>query len=180
MKVKLANKRWRTYASIDPKKNYDRVNCYSCDYCGDDGSCACKGVYIPEVGADIWKICRDFMLDTEYDNAKNRDRVKRYWKCGEKKKPEYLDSNREATYEGIEEEIEVESIAVGSIVRVFNYRMQEKEEYEIVESGQGDPTELKLSNDSLFVKAMLGKNIGDNFNVICEDGSYACKLLELK
>lgn len=178
MKVKLANKKWRTYASIDPAKNLDKVNCYSCEYCDEDGSCPKEGVFIPEVGPNIWRFCNAFMLNSEYDSDENRDRVRKYWRGKDKskfKKPSIV-----TTYQLDEETAESKSIEVGSTVKVFNYKFGEEEEYEIVASGQGDPVELKLSNDSAFIKAMAEKRPGESFTVFCEEGNYECRLLAIE
>lgn len=50
-----------------------RVNCKDCKYFDSDKSCSKKGYYLPTIGYDIWRKCKDFMLDN--NECKNLNKV---------------------------------------------------------------------------------------------------------
>ena len=57
--------------------------------------------------------------------------------------------------------IDTTSVGIGCIVRVKDEKTGEESEYSIVSSMESDPFEGKLSEESPFGKALVGKRVGD-------------------
>ena len=51
--------------------------------------------------------------------------------------------------------------------------------YKITGSQEANPMQFKLSDDSPFGRAVVGKAIGDTFNVIAPAGSYQMKVVAI-
>ena len=52
-------------------------------------------------------------------------------------------------------------------------------EYRITGSQEANPMEFKLSDDSPFGRAVVGKSIGDTFTVNAPAGSYTMKVVNI-
>ena len=55
----------------------------------------------------------------------------------------------------------------------------EKTAYKITGSQEANPMEYKLSDDSPFGRAVVGKSVGDTFSVAAPAGSYEMKVIEV-
>ena len=51
--------------------------------------------------------------------------------------------------------------------------------YRITGSQEANPMERKLSDDSPFGRAVVGKGIGDTFTVNAPNGSYSMKIVDV-
>ena len=79
-----------------------------------------------------------------------------------------------------ESEISTDTITVGSIVKVFDYDMDQEDEFTIVGSAEADPMENKISNESPVGSAFMGKKVGDEVEAIVPDGISKFKILEIR
>ena len=107
--------------------------------------------------AEMIKVARgfgDLSENSEYDEAKN-EQGKLYSRIAE---VENILSN----YVVIEEhESDPNSVRLGSTVKVMDLEFEEEETYQVVGSQEADPMNGRISEDSPFGKALLGKAIGD-------------------
>lgn len=79
-----------------------------------------------------------------------------------------------------ESEISTDTITVGSIVKVFDYDMDQEDEFTIVGSAEADPMENKISNESPVGSAFMGKKVGDEVEAIVPDGISKFKILGIR
>ncbi len=79
-----------------------------------------------------------------------------------------------------DEDIETDSVSVGSIVKILDVEFDEIIEYTIVGSAEANPSQNKISNESPVGKALIGKGVGDEVTVNVPDGIIKFKILEIK
>ena len=114
----------------------------------------------------------DLSENSEYDAAKN-EQAKLYGRIAE-----IEDVLSHAVI--IEDENEASGRAgLGCVVTVEDLATGEKLEYRITGSQEANPMEGKLSDDSPFGRAVVGKSEGDTFMVMAPSGSYSMKLLKI-
>ena len=114
----------------------------------------------------------DLSENSEYDAAKN-EQAKLYGRIAE-----IEDVLSHAVI--IEDENEASGRAgLGCTVLVEDLATKEKKEYRITGSQEANPMEGKLSDDSPFGRAVVGKAEGEKFMVIAPSGSYEMKLLKI-
>lgn len=113
----------------------------------------------------------DLSENSEYDVAKN-EQTKLYARIAE---IENVLSHAVI----IEDENEASGlVGLGCKVTVENEQGQ-KTTYQITGSQEANPMEFKLSDDSPFGRAVIGKAIGDAFTVNAPSGSYTMKVLDI-
>lgn len=78
-----------------------------------------------------------------------------------------------------EDEIDTNSVRLGTRVKVYDIELDEEVEYYIVGSTEADPLEQRISNDSPVGRALLGKKPGDTVTVQVPDGTVQLKILEI-
>lgn len=126
--------------------------------------------------ADLIKEARSFgdlSENSEYDEAKN-EQGKLYSRIAEL---EGILSN----YVVIEEApSDPNAVRLGSRVKVMDLEFKEEEEYEVVGSQEADPMNGRISEDSPFGKALLGKRVGDEVNVEAPAGVVKYKVLDIQ
>lgn len=72
-------------------------------------------------------------------------------------------------------------ITATSLVRLFDEDENEEVTYQLVGSIGSDPERGKITTESSLGAALLGKEVGDEVEVICGDGSsYKVRVLEIK
>jgi transcription elongation factor GreA len=71
-------------------------------------------------------------------------------------------------------------VGIGSTVRIKDLEFEDIMEYTIVGSAEADPMENKISNESPVGRALLGKGIGERFEVIVPAGVITYEILEIK
>ena len=114
----------------------------------------------------------DLSENSEYDAAKN-EQAKLYGRIAEIE--DILshaviieDENEASGRVGLGCSVTVENVATGAVTT-----------YRITGSQEANPMEFKLSDDSPFGRAAVGKSVGDTFTVIAPMGSYEMKVLEI-
>ena len=89
----------------------------------------------------------------------------------------YLKTTRERE---IEDENEANGrVGLGCTVVVEDLKTGKQITYTITGSQEANPMEYKLSDDSPFGRAAVGKSIGDIFTVMAPAGSYEMKVLDV-
>lgn len=79
-----------------------------------------------------------------------------------------------------ESEISTEKVTIGSIVKVKDYEFDEEVEYSIVGSAEADPINSKISNESPVGAALMGKRVGDAFEVNVPGGTTKFEVLGIR
>ena len=111
----------------------------------------------------------DLSENSEYDAAKN-EQAKLYGRIAE-----IEDILSHAVI--IEDENEASGlVGLGCTVTVENENGQQVA-YKITGSQEANPMEFKLSDDSPFGRAIIGKAVGDTFTVNAPSGSYSMKVV---
>ena len=114
----------------------------------------------------------DLSENSEYDAAKN-EQAKLYGRIAE-----IEDILSHAVI--IEDENEASGrVGLGCTVTVKNLATGEVDQYKITGSQEANPMENKLSDDSPFGRAAVGKAVGDTFMVNAPAGSYTMEILDI-
>ena len=115
----------------------------------------------------------DLSENSEYDEAKN-EQAKLYGRIAE-----IEDILSHAVI--IEDENEASGrVGLGCTVVVRNVATGVENTYRITGSQEANPMEFKLSDDSPFGRAVVGKSAGDTFNVVAPAGSYEMKVISVR
>ena len=114
----------------------------------------------------------DLSENAEYDEARN-----------EQAKVEARIQELEALIENAEiideTNMDVRSISLGSVVKLYDEDFEEEITYSIVGSNQADPLEKKISDQSPIGRALMGKKAGDRVTVTAPAGELHFKVLEV-
>ena len=114
----------------------------------------------------------DLSENAEYDEARN-----------EQAKVEARIQELEALIENAEiideTNMDVRSISLGSVVKLYDEDFEEEITYSIVGSNQADPLEQKISDQSPIGRALMGKKAGDTVTVTAPAGELHFKVLEV-
>ena len=114
----------------------------------------------------------DLSENAEYDEARN-----------EQAKVEARIQELEALIENAEiideTNMDVRSISLGSVVKLYDEDFEEEITYSIVGSNQADPLEKKISDQSPIGRALMGKKAGDSVSVTAPAGELHFKVLEV-
>jgi len=78
-----------------------------------------------------------------------------------------------------EEDLDQDSISVGSKVKILDIEENEEVEYLIVGSTEADPIGGKISNESPLGVALLSRKLGETITVDAPDGQIQYKILEI-
>jgi transcription elongation factor GreA len=114
----------------------------------------------------------DLSENAEYDEAKNEQaRIE-----GEIVTIEKMLRNASIVDE---EEVDVQAVNIGAIVKVLDKTYGDEEEYQIVGSAEADLNKNKISNESPVGRALLGKKIGATVKVDTPGGSVKFKILDI-
>ena len=114
----------------------------------------------------------DLSENSEYDAAKN-EQAKLYGRIAE-----IEDILSHAVI--IEDENELNGrVGLGCIVTVENVATGVRTDYRITGSQEANPMEYKLSDDSPFGRAVVGKSAGENFVVNAPAGSFEMKVISV-
>ena len=114
----------------------------------------------------------DLSENAEYDEARN-----------EQAKVEARIQELEALIENAEiideTNMDVRSISLGSVVKLYDEDFDEEITYSIVGSNQADPLENKISDQSPIGRALMGKKAGECVTVTAPAGELHFKVLEV-
>ncbi len=114
----------------------------------------------------------DLSENSEYDEAKN-EQGKLYSRIAE---IEEILSN----YVVIEESEEAhDTVRIGSTITVLDKEFGEKETYQVVGSQEADPMNGRISEESPFGKALLGKAVGADVVVDAPAGTIHYQIIEI-
>ena len=72
-----------------------------------------------------------------------------------------------------------DTVTVGTTVKIQCEGEKNHKEYTIVGSNEANPREGKISNESPFGKAFLGKKIGEKVEVQIPKGKIICEIMEI-
>ena len=126
--------------------------------------------------ADLIKEARSFgdlSENSEYDEAKN-EQGKLYSRIAEVE-------NILANCVVIEEQTEdSNSVRLGSKITVLDIDMDLEETYHVVGSQEADPMNGRISEESPFGKALLGKAVGDIVIVEAPAGNIEYKVIDIQ
>ena len=115
----------------------------------------------------------DLSENSEYDEAKN-EQGKLYSRIAEVE--EIL-----ANYVVIEEQVfDANAVSMGSQVTVENKQNGVKGTYKIVSSQEAAPMQGRISEESPFGKALIGKAVGDEVEVEAPAGVMIYKILDIQ
>ena len=115
----------------------------------------------------------DLSENAEYDAAKDeqRDIEARIEQL------EKLLKNAEVV---VEDEVNLDKINVGCIVKVYDVDFDEEMEFKLVGSTEANSLENKISNESPVGHALIGKRVGDVVDVETQSGVIQYKVLDIK
>ena len=114
----------------------------------------------------------DLSVNAEYDAAKDeqRDIEARIEQI------EKILKNAEVV---LDEEIDLDKISIGCLVRVLDVEYDEEEEYKLVGSSEASSLQNKISNESPFGQALIGAKVGDIVEVEAPAGVIKYKVLSI-
>ena len=115
----------------------------------------------------------DLSENSEYDEAKN-EQGKLYSRIAEIE-------NILANHVIIEEHKEDhDTVRLGATITVLDVEFQEKETYQVVGSQEADPMNGRISEESPFGKALLGKAVGENVVVEAPAGVIHYQVIDIQ
>ena len=79
----------------------------------------------------------------------------------------------------VEDEIELDKINVGCVVKVYDVEFNEELEFKIVGSTEANSLQNKISNESPVGRALIGAKVGDNVVVETQAGNIEYKVLDI-
>ena len=79
----------------------------------------------------------------------------------------------------LDEEIDLDQISIGCLVRVLDVEYDEEEEYKLVGSSEASSLQNKISNESPFGQALIGAKVGDIVEVEAPAGVIKYKVLSI-
>ena len=79
----------------------------------------------------------------------------------------------------VEDEVELDKISVGCIVKVYDVEFEEELEFSIVGSTEANSLMNRISNESPVGKALLGRRVGETVSVATQAGDIAYRVLEI-
>lgn len=115
----------------------------------------------------------DLSENSEYDEAKN-EQAKLYGRIAE---VENILANAVVIEEGEEN---TGRVGLGCRVRVLDLEFDEEDEYTIVGSQEADPMSYRISDDSPFGRAMIGKSEGDIVEVEAPAGVLKFRIVKIE
>ncbi|MBQ8815537.1 MAG: transcription elongation factor GreA [Lachnospiraceae bacterium] len=79
----------------------------------------------------------------------------------------------------IEDEVELDKISVGCLVKVYDIEFDEELEFRIVGSTEANSLQNRISNESPVGKALLGRRVGETVTVETQAGDIAYRVLDI-
>ena len=78
-----------------------------------------------------------------------------------------------------EDEVDLDVVNIGCLVRVLDIEYNEEEEYKLVGSSEASSLQNKISNESPFGKALIGAKVGEVVEVEAPAGIVKYKVLSI-
>lgn len=79
-----------------------------------------------------------------------------------------------------EDEVDLDVVNIGCLVRVLDIEYNEEEEYKLVGSSEASSLQNKISNESPFGKALIGAKVGEVVEVEAPAGVVKYKVLSIQ
>lgn len=79
-----------------------------------------------------------------------------------------------------EDEIDIDKVSIGCLVKVYDCEFDEELEFKIVGSTEANSLAGKISNESPVGMALLGSKVGDTVTVDAQAGSMQYKVLGIQ
>ncbi|MBR1751121.1 MAG: transcription elongation factor GreA [Ruminococcus sp.] len=114
----------------------------------------------------------DLSENAEYDEAKNDQAILE----ARINELEYIIANANVVDD---DDISVDEISVGSVIKLRDLELDEIEDLQIVGSTESDPDNGKISDDSPIGKAALKKKVGDVFEVEAPMGTIKFEVIDI-
>lgn len=114
----------------------------------------------------------DLSENSEYDEAKN-EQGKLYSRIAE------VENILENCVVIEEENHDGKMVRLGSKIKVLDVEFEEEETYEVVGSQEADPMNGRISEDSPFGRALLGKAVGEDVIVEAPAGTLHYRVIEI-
>ena len=111
----------------------------------------------------------DLSENAEYDAAKDEQR-------DIEARIEELEKNVEVVGQ---DEVDADTVGIGSRVKLYDVEMDEEVEYTIVGSTEADALNGKISNESPVGAALIGSKVGETIVVETISGDLEFKILEI-
>ena len=80
----------------------------------------------------------------------------------------------------VEDEIDLDKISIGCLVKVLDVEEDEEMEFKIVGSTEANSLDGKISNESPVGRALLGKKAGETVDVETQAGVIQYKILDIQ
>jgi len=115
----------------------------------------------------------DLSENAEYDAAKDeqRDIEARIEEL------EKLLKNAEVV---VEDEVNLDKISIGCVVKVYDMEFEEEMEFKLVGSTEANSLQNRISNESPVGHALLGREVGETVEVETQAGMLHYKVLDIK
>ena len=115
----------------------------------------------------------DLSENAEYDAAKDEQR-------DIEARIEELDKLLKNSEVIVEEEVDVNVIGIGCLVKILDMEFDDEIEYDIVGSTEANSLKGKISNESPVGQALIGKKVGDIVEVETQVGVIKYKVLSIE
>lgn len=115
----------------------------------------------------------DLSENAEYDAAKDEQR-------DIEARIEEIDKILKNAEVVVEDEVDVDVINIGCMVRILDMEYNEELEYKIVGSTEANSLKGKISNESPVGQALMGARTGDVVSVDTHSGMIQYKILEIQ
>ncbi len=79
-----------------------------------------------------------------------------------------------------EDEVDLDKINIGCLIKILDVEYNEELSYKIVGSTEANSLKGKISNESPVGKALMGHKVGDTVEVETQAGVFAYKVLEIQ
>ena len=120
----------------------------------------------------------DLSENSEYDEAKN-EQAQLYGRIAEVENILAHAVIIDDGLDGVEESVQGR-VGLGCTVKVLDIEFEEEDIYAIVGSQEADPKNHRISDDSPFGRAMIGKTVGDTVEVEAPVGVVRFKILSVE
>ena len=114
----------------------------------------------------------DLSENAEYDAAKDEQR-------DIEARIEELEKLLKNVEVGGQDEVDADTVGIGSRVKLYDVEMDEEVEYTIVGSTEADALNGKISNESPVGAALIGSKVGETIVVETISGDLEFKILEI-
>ncbi len=114
----------------------------------------------------------DLSENAEYDAAKDEQR-------DIEARIEELEAILKNAEVVVEDEVDLDKINIGCVVKAYDITFEEEIEFKIVGSTEANSLEGKISNESPVGQALIGKKVGDKIEVETQAGVMEYEVLEI-